>query len=134
MTDQAAALLADYDRIMGALCLWREARGEPIEGRRAIWCVLLNRLKNGGWGNTLLKVVTARWQFSAFNQGDPNSTIFPSVEDPRWWECLEIVTEENPIDITSGACFYFNPEICRPQWASRMIMTATIGHHQFYRS
>jgi N-acetylmuramoyl-L-alanine amidase len=134
MTDSGTELLASYDKFMGALTLWREGRGEPYIGRQAIWCVLKNRLKSGSWGNTIFKVVTARWQFSCYNQSDPNSTIWPSPEDPRWHECLDIVTDDNSSDITEGAMFYFNPTIVRPQWADHMTMTAKLGNHQFYRS
>jgi N-acetylmuramoyl-L-alanine amidase len=135
MTDEATALLADYDRLMAALCIWREARGEPLLGRKAVWCVLRNRLKSGQWGNTMMKVVTARWQFSAFNSGDPNATLFPSPEDPRWHDCLDIVADYNSPDITNGALYYFNPHVIqRPGWASKMTMTTAIGAHEFFKS
>lgn len=49
-----------------------EARGESLEGQRAVGCVVLNRLEYGEWGDTLEDVVYAKGQFSKplWNYGD----------------------------------------------------------------
>jgi spore germination cell wall hydrolase CwlJ-like protein len=131
MSTPIEELNESYNLIMGALTVWREARGEPIDGKRAIWAVIKNRVK-AGWGATVLQVVTARYQFSCFNRDDPNVTKYPDPKDPAWLECLEAVTTNGP-DITSGAKWYFNPAIAHPTWADRMIRTLSIGNHDFFR-
>jgi len=128
-----SALNESYELIMGALCIWREARGEPREGKVAVWNVIKNRVASKRWGPTITRVVTARWQFSAFNDGDPNTTKFPAVEDVAWQECLEVVIGNGAPDITQGAMFYFNPKIVMPPWSRTMIKTGSFGNHDFYR-
>ena len=128
---KAVNLEASYDLIMAALTIWREARGEPLEGKTAIWNVLKNRLASKRWGKTMPRVVTARWQFSSFNEGDPNATKFPLPEDTSWQECLAIVSGNGP-DITQGAMFYFDPNKANPPWAATMIKTGSFGNHDFY--
>jgi spore germination cell wall hydrolase CwlJ-like protein len=40
-----------------------EAAGESEEGKIAVAYVILNRIKNGGWGDSIKDVVTSPWQF-----------------------------------------------------------------------
>jgi len=128
-----SALNESYELIMGALCIWREARGEPREGKVAVWNVIKNRVASKRWGPTITRVVTARWQFSAFNDGDPNTTKFPAVEDTAWQECLEVVIGNGP-DITQGACFYYAKSMTKPpHWAATMTKTLEAGGHIFFR-
>lgn len=132
MNRKSEQLANAYESLIAALCIWREARGEPIEGKTAIWHVLKNRLISGQWGKTMVAVVTSPWQFSSFNSGDPNSIKFPNPNDPTWQECLDVVSSSGP-DITHGAMFYFNPNVVRPAWAAKMDLMASFGNHDFYK-
>jgi len=40
-----------------------EAASEPEEGKIAVAHVILNRIKSGGWGDSIKAVVTSPWQF-----------------------------------------------------------------------
>ena len=40
-----------------------EAADEPEEGKIAVAYVILNRIKSGGWGDSIKDVVTSPWQF-----------------------------------------------------------------------
>jgi|SRR5690242_4078212 len=40
-----------------------EAASEPEEGKIAVAYVILNRIKSGGWGDSIKDVVTSPWQF-----------------------------------------------------------------------
>lgn len=68
-----------------ALTLWGEARGEPIDGKKAVAWVVRNRMeKAAAWkaargrnhplygDGTVQGVVLRPWQFSCWNKGDPN--------------------------------------------------------------
>jgi spore germination cell wall hydrolase CwlJ-like protein len=120
-----------YDLVMAALTLWREARGEPREGKVAIWHVILNRI-NAGWGNTVVDIVLAPKQFSCYNLDDPQVNLYPKHNDPAWLECWSVVNGEdaNPVD---GAKNYFNPDGADPAWAKQLVEVARIGRHVFYR-
>jgi len=121
-----------YEKIMGALTMWREGRGESALAKLAIWWVIKNRLALGRWGGSIVEVVTAKWQFSCFNTGDPNSVLFPKPKDWAWAECFEAIERDEP-DPTNGATHYFANWIPKPAWAEKMIQTVIIGKHEFYR-
>ena len=114
-----------------ALCLWREARGESIEARRAVLHVILNRM--AARNEAAAQVILAPKQFSSFNANDPNALKFPMPDDHEWFECCCIVDHPGD-DITGGASNY---ESCAPDhlpsWADPAKQTATVGAFRFYR-
>ena len=56
-----------------ALCkmAWGEARGCGERGIEAVMWVAMNRLDTGRWGDTVLKVVSARAQFYGYKASNP---------------------------------------------------------------
>jgi N-acetylmuramoyl-L-alanine amidase len=128
---ETASLNNQYDLIMAALCIWREARGEPREGKVAVFWVIKNRVA-AGWGPTVLDVILAPKQFSCFNADDQQVALYPKHADKDWVECLGVVTGNDPNPI-GPAKNYFNDAIADPAWAKSMIEQARIGRHVFYR-
>lgn len=57
-----------------ALCLTvdGEGRGEPVIGQIAIACTIRNRVFDKRWPDTYREVCLQPWQFSCWNQNDPN--------------------------------------------------------------
>lgn len=56
-----------------ARTIYGEARGEPWEGKIAVAWVVRNRAERGGWwGDTIREVCLKPWQFSCWNETDPN--------------------------------------------------------------
>lgn len=123
---------------MLALCLWREARGEPIEGKAAVADVVLTRVADPRWPNSITGVITQQYQFSAFNRTDPNVTKFPTPGDPdflSWLECAEVAD----IAIKNGASgladHYYAAALPRkPEWSFKMQRVGQIGGHVFLNS
>lgn len=119
-----------------ALCIWREARGEGMLGRRGVGCVVRNRVGHGGFGAGYDGVILKHYQFSSFNANDPNSVKWPSDGTIDWMGCI---AEANEVlggcdDVTNGALFYFSPPLTAPPRAwGAVIATAHIGHLEFYR-
>ena len=124
-----------------ALTLYGEARGEiktvGILGLQAVGHVILNRLSSYGFGESIEQVCKKPYQFSCWNQGDPN---FALLEDPNTLEgstfqtCLEISNSLlcfKTTDFTKGATHYHAKGI-RPYWIENMKMTLLLGNHQFY--
>lgn len=142
------------DDILCGMLAWGEARGESEQGKAAVIWVAKNRaLKNGrGIHREILKP----WQFSAFNEGDPNRAkmLEPTKHDaPEVWdECYRIavgVLNGAIDDPTNGATHYCTTAIwgeqTKPgfgvQWyhaieieSGRTVETARIGHHVFARA
>jgi N-acetylmuramoyl-L-alanine amidase len=122
-----------YDRVLFAIAIWRESRGEPLEAKRAVAHVILNRVKSPGWPDRVSEVILQPWQFSAFNRADPNSTKWPNATDPAWLECCAVVDDPGT-DPTGGAVLYHSRIINMPKWAVPEKRTAQIGAFTFYRA
>jgi len=118
------------------LCVYREARGEPDEGKRGVAHVVMNRVKAPSWwGTSVLTVVTHPWQFSSFNENDPNVDIWPKDTDPVWADCLTIaenVLDGTAEDLTDGCNSYYDVSIPPPRWAGTNPALA-IGRLRFYK-
>lgn len=126
-----------YQPFLTALCLWREARGQSDDARRAVLHVILNRAKAGFRGSDPASVILWPYQFSSFNPKDPNATRLPTwanLADWRAWLACCAVVDAPGDDPTGGALMY---ESClpamRPDWATPEKQTAEIGPFRFYR-
>jgi spore germination cell wall hydrolase CwlJ-like protein len=109
------------DSELMALCCYREARGEGILGQRGVCHVIKNRADHPSWwGSSILTVVTHPFQFSSFNDGDPNSGLWPKDTDPVWCDILTIaenVIDGTDEDLTGGCNSYYDVSIPPPRWA-----------------
>eukprot|EP00752_Nemacystus_decipiens_P015328 g13661.t1 len=108
-----------------ARTIWGEARGEPTQGREAVAAVVLNRVAKaqarGGhwWGDDVVGVCQAPWQFSCWNEGDPNREKLLAVDetDRAFRECLQIASRAvagELADPTDGATHYHHERIGLP--------------------
>lgn len=126
-----------------ARTIYGEARGEPVRGKEAVAAVVINRLRHarrlGGrfwWGNDVTAICRRPWQFSCWNEGDPNRAKVEAVtaKNKVFQTCMRIArravagTLEDP---TGGATHYHHHD-ARPPWARRRAPSAEIGNHLFY--
>lgn len=127
----------DADSFLLALCVWREARGEPQLGWIAVAWVIKNRMTMRK--QTLYKVVTARLQFSSMTAPkDPELSLWPDEHDATW---ISIQAEATGVmhgiipDPTGGASSYYANYIAfPPSWnLSLLQQTAKIGKHIFFK-
>lgn len=123
-----------------ARTIWGEARGEGYAGMQAVANVIMNRVASGGWyGLTPAEVCKKPKQFSCWLKSDPNYNKLISVTtaDRLFKQAVEIATKAvngDLPDITGGATEYHTKSI-RPNWNyDRLIKTASIGQHVFYKS
>ena len=128
-----------------AVAIYFEARSEPIAGQLAVAQVVLNRVANERYPDTVCDVITEgptypsghpirdKCQFSFWCDGKPED-----IHDYEAWQTAlrvaTIATETTalPIDISEGAMFYHATSVS-PSWRHTMQMTARIGQHIFYR-
>jgi spore germination cell wall hydrolase CwlJ-like protein len=120
-----------------ALCLWREARGEPRAGKIAVMWSIMNRVASPSWGNTLMAVLFQRLQYSSLTYySDPQLATWPKDNDPSWQEALEIAEGviagriETPI---GGADSFHDSSIKPPAWATAERFVKQIGRLLFYQ-
>lgn len=125
-----------------ARTLWGEARGESVRGKEAVAAVVMNRVRRarrrGGywWGATPIEVCRKPWQFSCWNDGDPNRAKMLAVgqDDRDFQTCLRIARRAlagTLRDPTVGATHYHAKGVL-PPWARDRKPSAEIGNHRFY--
>jgi N-acetylmuramoyl-L-alanine amidase len=132
-----------YDLFLMALCVWREARGEPMEAKRAVGWVIRNRADKPGWwgGPSIASVVLHPYQFSSFNHNDPNSTKMPAPQDPSWIASLMAAQEafaKSTSDPTGGAVDYYDKSMDSnpPPWATdgALVHACDLGSFHFFKA
>lgn len=119
-----------------------EARGESYEGIKAVAHVLLNRAERKYRGKNLHECATAKWQFSCWNENDPNRAKLLAVHygDTRLTKCARAcieAIEEHVIghDPTKGSLHYHVKSMPKkPAWADGETPAVTIGQHVFYNT
>ncbi len=103
-----------------------EARGEPYEGQVAVGAVILNRVKDSKFPNTISGVIYQKGAFTAVSDGQINvaikegSTVLKAAQDAM-----------NGWDPTGGAIYYFNPATATNKWIWSRPLIKTIGKHRF---
>ena len=113
-----------WDFSLLCLCIWREARGEPLATKECVAWVIKNRVQHPAWwGHTWAGVILMQWQFSSFNPGDPNAAKFPFTGDPAWQDSItaaaNVYGNTRP-DPTEGSTSYFDESLDAnpPKWAT----------------
>lgn len=122
---------------------WGEARGQGMDGLAAVCNVVGNRVRKGGWwGNTYISVCKKPWQFSCWNEGDPNRAKVMRVQPGNidFDDALVLAraqVEGRLHDRTMGATHYYAKFLdnndAAPTWAFGKQPITVIGDHKFYR-
>lgn len=123
-----------------AQTIFGEARGEGRVGMEAVAHTILNRAAAPGWwGDSIISVAKKPKQYSAWNDGDPNSKLIqrkgPGQGDPVFdlaWAIAGDAMAGKYADPTGGATHYYNPKVVNPAWADPAKKTVSIGNHDFF--
>ena len=103
-----------------------EARGEPYEGQVAVGAVILNRVKDSKFPNSISGVIYQPGAFTAVSDGQINqpikegTTVYKAAQDAK-----------NGWDPTGGCIYYFNPQTATNKWIWSRPHVKTIGKHRF---
>ena len=103
-----------------------EARGEPYEGQVAVGAVILNRVKDSRFPNSISGVIYEPGAFTAVSDGQINaalsegSTVYKAAQDAL-----------NGWDPTGGCVYYFNPATATNKWIWSRPLVKTIGKQRF---
>lgn len=103
-----------------------EARGEPYEGQVAVGAVILNRVKDSRFPNSISGVIYQPGAFTAVSDGQINATI---SEGSTVYKAAQDAI--NGWDPTSGCVYYFNPSTATNKWIWSRPLVKTIGKHRF---
>ncbi len=120
-----------------ATAIYHEARGEPVSGQVAVAEVVLNRVDNRHYPNSVCAVTnqgvgTGRaCQFSYACDGRSDAMTAAAARQ-RAEKIARLLLDGHPRSITDGAT-HFHATYVAPNWARVMTRTAAIGNHRFYR-
>lgn len=120
-----------------AEALYFEARGESLVGQVAVAEVILNRVEDENYPDSVCGVVQQgsgkqnACQFSFFCDGKPeeiaNEEKFDELGRIAW-----VMLQGKPRVLTDNATFYHATSV-KPRWVSKLVKTTRIGAHVFYR-
>lgn len=112
-----------------AKIIYTEASGEPMDGQIAVGAVVVNRVKDSSFPNTIYDVIHDRQggyvQFEPvlngeINRHEPNDTAYEAAK--------RALAGEDP---TNGTLFFHNPSISQSSWMAVKPVSTTIGKHVF---
>jgi len=152
---EAKTIMSKFSRLhpvqMMALVAMGEARGDGIEGMRAVMHVINNRTKYGTrFGKTVPEVILAKKQFSAIlpDLNDPEAYKGQRYEnfmammntksnDSLYQQAKELaakIVQGEDEDVTNGATHYYNPSALKepPVWVKNMRQTYKVKSHLFF--
>ena len=125
---QKQLYITQNDIELMAKLVYAESRGEPFEGKIAVASVVLNRVLNQGFPNSIKEVIFQPKAFSCVKNGEivanPDQSCYDAV--------LEAISGKDP---TNEALFFYNPAIATCSWmkSTEKRDTKSIGHHVFFK-
>lgn len=138
LPNPAKTLEEQLELVLLAMVVWGESRGEPMEGKRAVAHVIMNRWRSGRkFGKTVRDVILKPAQFSSLNPDDPNrKKMMTPPANETWQQCFWAAyeayfgTDEDP----TGGATHFTRVGYPATWKKYMIHLRQIGHHDFFKS
>lgn len=104
--------------------IYGEGRGEPYEGQVAIAAVVLNRVADSRFPNSVAGVIYQPGAFDAVSDGQinlaPDNTAYNAARDAF-----------NGWDPTYGCVYYYNPATATSKWIWSRPIVVKIGRHNF---
>jgi hypothetical protein len=127
------------DRALDCLtaAVYYEARSESIDGQRAVAQVVLNRVRNSAFPNSVCGVVyqgAARGIGCQFTFACDGSTLFR--REPAAWERARGVAQAalaGDVYAPVGLATNYHTTAILPWWAPSLAKVTTIGAHIFYK-
>jgi N-acetylmuramoyl-L-alanine amidase len=101
-----------------------EARGEEFEGQVAVGAVVLNRVKDPRFPDTIKAVIYQSGAFTAVD--DKQIHLHPNAQSYKAAEAA--LSGQDP---TNGALFYYNPRLATDKWIKSRAVVKRIGNHIF---
>lgn len=122
-----------------AEAIYFEARGEPEEGQVAVAQVVLNRVKNPAYPDTICKVVYQnRHKRNACQFSFACDRVRDRISAKSAWETAqrlsrEIISGKRYLEKV-GASTHYHATYVSPRWANKMTKLKKIGRHIFYQT
>lgn len=122
--NQNSSNIVQKDELLLARAINAESRGEPYEGQVAVGAVIMNRVADTRFPNSVSEVVYEPGAFSSVRDGQINA----AVENAPKKAARDAINGWDP----SGGCLYFyNPNKTKNKWIRSRPIVITIGSHIF---
>lgn len=121
----------EMDRYWLAKIIEAEAGIEPLEGKIAVGAVVLNRVAEEWFPDTIQDVIFqklgGKYQFTPVGNGrlykvEPSEEAYEAAD--------RALAGEDPTD---GALYFYNPKISKSTFFKKKELLASIGNHQFFQ-
>ncbi len=130
----------ELDQRRALLCLtqavYYESGFEPLEGRRAVAQVVLNRMRHPAFPKSICGVVyqgagTGTCQFTFVCDG----ALYRRPATDAWRQAEEVARAalSGYVEKTVGEATHYHADYVAPRWAPLLAKVAEIGQHIFYR-
>ena len=121
---QAVMSLSDEQLNLLSKLVAAEARGESYEGQVAVAAVVINRVKDPRFPNTIKDVIYQKNAFSVVKDGSinmqPTESAYTAAQDALYGN-----------DPTNNAIYFWNPDIATCNWIKTLNPYMRIGNHVF---
>ncbi len=125
---------SDAEKYCMAQNIYFESANQSVLGKLAVGLVVMNRVKDSRYPDTICEVVR---QDSQFSWVDDNRSNQPKKDDAAWKESVRITD-----DVLSGRADFlefdgvmnYHADYVNPYWSGDMKEVATIDQHIFYRN
>lgn len=131
---------ADRERAVHCLseAVYYEAGHEPLAGQRAVAQVVLNRVRDRNFPDTVCGVVYQGWwrktgcQFSFVCDG---SLVRRPPGEEEWHEARAVAEQalNGYVAVEVGSATHYHTDYVNPYWGPKMVEIAKVGAHIFYR-
>ena len=137
--DRSRLAASDLDQRRALLCLtqavYYEAGFEPLEGRRAVAQVVLNRMRHPAFPKSVCGVVYQSngrvCQFTFVCDG----ALYRAPARGAWQQAEEVARAAlaGYVERAVGEATHYHADYVAPRWAPLLAKVAQIGQHIFYR-
>lgn len=121
---EAVINLNDEEIMLLSKLVAGEARGESYEGQVAVAAVVINRVKDPRFPNTIKDVIYQKNAFSVVKDGSinmqPTESAYTAAQDALYGN-----------DPTNNAIYFWNPDIATCNWIKTLNPYMRIGNHVF---
>lgn len=115
----------DSETYLLAQIISAEAKGEPYEGMIAVGNVILNRVEDPKFPDTIKDVIFQKGQF----QPVTNGSIYDKPTDKALQAAKEVMNGKRVV--SKRVVFFYNPDISTSRWIFTREVIAEIGNHAF---
>ena len=105
-----------------AFTIWHEARGEPLQGQRAVLDVVENRMRKQG--KNACQIMMQHKQFSFYYYGMP-----VVITQEMMYNYENVIAMGNVV----GKATHFHTKAVSPYWNKELTFIREIGSHLFYK-